>query len=105
MRPHGHNQIMQPTHSQQNRYRLLTIVTSCDSFPKQMGRDKEMRDSASQAQHYYDLALEFLVMTRFAAAADIRETYRMMGQHYLARAGATLARAKLERNCPEPQGP
>ncbi len=64
-----------------------------------------MRDSASQAQHYYDLALEFLVMTRFAAAADIRETYRMMGQHYLARAGASLARAKLDRNRPEPQGP
>jgi hypothetical protein len=60
-----------------------------------------MRDSASQAQHYHDLALEFLVMTRFAAAADIRETYRMMGQHFLARAGAALARAKLDRNCEE----
>ena len=61
-----------------------------------------MRDSASQAQHYHDLALEFLVMTRFAAAADIRETYLMMGQHYLARAGAALARAKLDRHCQEP---
>ena len=64
-----------------------------------------MRDNASQAEHYYDLALEFLAMTRFAAAADIQETYRMMGQHYLARAGASLARAKLDRNSPEPQGP
>jgi hypothetical protein len=47
-----------------------------------------MRDTASQAEHYYDLALEFLFMTRFAAAPGMRETYRMMGQHYLARAGA-----------------
>jgi hypothetical protein len=54
-----------------------------------------MRDSASQAQHYHDLALEFLVMTRFTAA-EIQERYRMMGQHYLARAGAELARAKLD---------
>jgi hypothetical protein len=55
-----------------------------------------MRDSTSQAQHYHDLALEFLVMTRFTAAAEIQERYRMMGQHYLARAGAELARAKLD---------
>jgi hypothetical protein len=61
-----------------------------------------MQDNASQAEHYYDLALEFLAMTRFAAAADVRETYRMMGQHYLARAGATLALARLDRNCQEP---
>jgi hypothetical protein len=54
-----------------------------------------MKDSASQAQHYHDLALEFLVMTRFTSA-DIRERYRMMGQHYLAKAGAALARAKLD---------
>jgi hypothetical protein len=56
-----------------------------------------MNDSATWAQHYHDLALEFLVMTRFTAAADIQERYRMMGQHYLARAGAELARAKLAR--------
>lgn len=55
-----------------------------------------MRDSTSQAQHYHDLALEFLVMTRFTAAAEIQERYRMLGQHYLARAGAELARAKLD---------
>jgi hypothetical protein len=61
-----------------------------------------MRDSTSQAQHYYDLALEFLVMTRLAAAADIREGYRMMGQHYLARAGAALARARLDPAHKEP---
>lgn len=54
-----------------------------------------MKDSASQAQHYHDLALEFLVLTRFAAA-NVRERYLMMGQHYLARAGAALARAKLD---------
>jgi hypothetical protein len=58
--------------------------------------EKDMQDSASQAQHYHDLALEFLVMTRFASAADVREGYRMMGQHYLARAGAALARAKTD---------
>jgi hypothetical protein len=63
-----------------------------------------MRDSASDAQHYHDLALEFLVMTRFAAAADIQERYRMMGQHYLAKAGAALARAKLEPPPPETVG-
>ena len=53
-----------------------------------------MKDCASRAQHYHDLALEFLVLTRFKTAADIKETYRMMGQHYLARARAELARAK-----------
>jgi hypothetical protein len=53
-----------------------------------------MRDCARRAQHYHDLALEFLVLTRFTTAIDIRENYRMMGQHYLAKAGAELARAK-----------
>jgi len=53
-----------------------------------------MRDCASRAQHYHDLALEFLVLTRFTTAIDIRENYRMMGQHYLAKARAELARAK-----------
>jgi hypothetical protein len=53
-----------------------------------------MKDCASRAQHYHDLALEFLVLTRIKTAADIKETYRMMGQHYLARARAELARAK-----------
>jgi hypothetical protein len=53
-----------------------------------------MRDFASRAQHYHDLALEFLVLTRITTAIDIRENYRMMGQHYLAKAGAELARAK-----------
>jgi hypothetical protein len=61
-----------------------------------------MRDSASRAQHYHDLALEFLVMTRFTAAADIQERYRMMGQHYLAKAGAELALAKLDRTRADP---
>jgi hypothetical protein len=56
-----------------------------------------MQDNATRAQHYHDLAFEFLVMTRFTATADIRETYRMMGQHYLARAGAELALAKVDR--------
>jgi len=53
-----------------------------------------MKDCASRAQHYHDLALEFLVLTRITTAMDIRENYRMMGQHYLARARAELARAK-----------
>jgi hypothetical protein len=55
-----------------------------------------MKDSTSRAQHYHDLALEFLVMTRFTAAAVVRERYHMMGQHYLARAGAELARVKTD---------
>jgi hypothetical protein len=55
-----------------------------------------MQDSASRAQHFYDLALEFLAMTRFAAAPEARETYRMMGQHYLAMAGAELTLAKQD---------
>jgi hypothetical protein len=55
-----------------------------------------MKDSTSRAQHYHDLALEFLAMTRFTAAAVVRERYQMMGQHYLARAGAELARAKTD---------
>jgi len=53
-----------------------------------------MRNCASRAQHYHDLALEFLVLTRITTATDIRENYRMMGQHYLAKARAELARAK-----------
>jgi hypothetical protein len=53
-----------------------------------------MKDSASRAQHYHDLALEFLVLTRITTAVNIRENYRMMGQHYLAKARAELARAK-----------
>jgi len=52
-----------------------------------------MGDSARRAQHYHDLALEFLVLTRIRTAVDIRENYRMMGQHYLAKAQAELARA------------
>lgn len=54
-----------------------------------------MSDSASRARQYHDLALEFLVMTQFSAA-DVRERYLMMGRHYLARAGAELALAKLD---------
>jgi hypothetical protein len=61
-----------------------------------------MQDSASRAQHYHDLALEFLAMTRFVAGADIRETYRMMGEHYLARAGAELTLAKRDRSGKKP---
>jgi hypothetical protein len=53
-----------------------------------------MKESTSRAQHYHDLALEFLVMMRFTAAAQVRKRYRMMGEHYLAKAGAELARAK-----------
>ncbi len=53
-----------------------------------------MKDSARRAQHYHDLALEFLALTKITKAIHIRESYRMMGQHYLARARAELARAK-----------
>jgi hypothetical protein len=53
-----------------------------------------MKDSANRAQHYHDLALEFLVLMRMKTATDIKENYRMMGQHYLARARSELARAK-----------
>jgi hypothetical protein len=53
-----------------------------------------MRNCASRAQHYHDLALEFLVLTRITTATDIKENYRMMGQHYLAKARVELARAK-----------
>jgi hypothetical protein len=53
-----------------------------------------MKDYAKRAQHYHDLALEFLVLTRLTTAKDIRENYRMMGRHYLAKARAELARAK-----------
>jgi hypothetical protein len=53
-----------------------------------------MRDYARRAQHYHDLALEFLVLTRITTANNVRENYRMMGQHYLAKARAELARAK-----------
>jgi hypothetical protein len=59
-----------------------------------------MKDSASRAQHYYDLALEFLAMTRFATAVNVRERYRMMGQHYLTLAGAELARSKSDSRRP-----
>lgn len=59
-----------------------------------------MRDSTSRAQHYHDLALEFLVMTRFTSAREVQEKYRMMGQHYLALAGAELARAKVDQAGP-----
>jgi len=54
-------------------------------------------ECASRAQHFHDLALEFLVMMRFTAATQVRERYRMMGQHYLARAGAELARAREDQ--------
>jgi hypothetical protein len=54
-----------------------------------------MGDSTRRAQHYHDLALEFLVLTRIRTGIDIRENYRMMGQHYLAKARAELARAKM----------
>jgi hypothetical protein len=56
-----------------------------------------MKENTSRAQHYHDLALEFLVMMRFTAAAHVRERYRMMGEHYLAKAGAELARAKNDQ--------
>jgi len=59
--------------------------------------EKKMRDSTSRAQHYHDLALEFLVMTRLTNAADVRKRYHIMGQHYLAKAGAELALAKVDR--------
>lgn len=55
-----------------------------------------MKESASRAQHYHDLALEFLVMMRFTTAAHVRKRYQMMGRHYLAKAGAELARAKTK---------
>jgi hypothetical protein len=61
-----------------------------------------MQDSASRAQHYHDLALEFLVMTRFAAAPEARETYRMIGEHYLARAGVELTLAKRDHSSVAP---
>jgi hypothetical protein len=94
LRQCGPNQIMQPTQSQQNHYRLLTILNTSDSYFHEQAT--HMKDSATRAQHYHDLALEFLVMTRFTAIRDIQDRYRMMGQHYLARAGAELARAKLD---------
>ncbi len=56
-----------------------------------------MKDSASRAQHYHDLALEFLVMTRFTTAGDVQERYHIIGQQYLAKAGAELVRAKMDR--------
>ena len=36
-----------------------------------------MRDYAKRAQHYHDLALEFLVLTRITTAKDIRENYSL----------------------------
>jgi uncharacterized protein (DUF2252 family) len=56
---------------------------------------EDMKDSASQAQYYHDLALEFLVLARFTTTAAAQEGYHMMGEHYLAKASAELARAKL----------
>jgi hypothetical protein len=62
-----------------------------------------MTESTSRAQHYHDLALEFLVMMQFTAAAHVRQRYRMMGEHYLARAGAELARAKNDQPARHPE--
>jgi hypothetical protein len=62
-----------------------------------------MIESTSRAQHYHDLALEFLVMMQFTAAVQVRERYRMMGEHYLARAGAELARAKSDQPARHPE--
>ena len=62
-----------------------------------------MTESTSRAQHYHDLALEFLVMMQFTAAAQVRQRYRMMGEHYLARAGAELARAKNDQPAWHPE--
>src|SRR5579871_3581968 len=89
VRRYGRNQIMRPTYSQQNHYGSLTMRAkhSCVKVG-------DMRDSARRAQHYHDLALEFLALTKITTAIHIRESYRMMGQHYLARARAELARAK-----------
>jgi hypothetical protein len=53
-----------------------------------------MGDCQRRAQHFHDLALEFLVLTRMTTAIDIRENYRMMGQHSLDKARIELARAK-----------
>ena len=53
-----------------------------------------MGDSTRRAQHYHDLALEFLVLTKIRTAADVRENYHLMGEHYLAKARAELARVK-----------
>jgi hypothetical protein len=62
-----------------------------------------MGESTSRAQHYHDLALEFLVMMQFTTAAHVRQRYRMMGEHYLARAGAELARAKDDQPTRHPE--
>jgi hypothetical protein len=62
-----------------------------------------MKDCASRAQHYHDLALEFLVLMRIKTATDIKENYRMMGQHYLARARSELARAKRMASAANPK--
>jgi hypothetical protein len=62
-----------------------------------------MGESTSRAQHYHDLALEFLVMMQFTAAAHVRQRYRMMGEHYLARAGAELARAQDDQPTQHPE--
>jgi len=53
-----------------------------------------MGDCTRRAQHFHDLALEFLVLTRMTTAAHRQENYRLMGQHYLDKARAELARAK-----------
>jgi hypothetical protein len=62
-----------------------------------------MGESTSRAQHYHDLALEFLVMMQFTAAAHVRQRYRMMGEHYLARAGVELARAQDDQPARHPE--
>jgi hypothetical protein len=60
-----------------------------------------MGDCARRAQHFHDLALEFLVLTRIRTGIDIQENYRMMGQHYLDKARAELARAKNMTTAPD----
>src|SRR5215470_13192260 len=73
----------------------LTDVNLAKIWPYvRVSGGSEMEDSTRRAQHYHDLALEFLVLTRITTAFDIRENYRMMGQHYLAKARAELAREK-----------
>jgi len=73
---------------------LIFALTDVNPAKILAGGGSEMEDSARRAQHYHDLALEFLVLTRITTAFDIRENYRMMGQHYLAKARAELAREK-----------
>jgi len=76
--------------------RILKDIHLCKDtgFAHSSVRGSDMGDSARRAQHYHDLALEFLVLTKIRTAIDIRENYRMMGQHYLAKARAELAHAQ-----------